>query len=100
MAKEGNSSLMFMTGVVLGSVVGAAVAVLFAPASGEEVRQKLALTGKKVVRDVKKNAQQVAVELEPKLDAMKKEFLDKVEEVKEGFDVGHKTVTKRPAPRR
>lgn len=89
-----------MSGVILGSVVGAAVAVLFAPASGDEFRQKVALKGKEVMKDVRKGAQQMATDLEPRLDAVKKEFLEKVEEVKEGFDFGKKNVAKKPVAKK
>ena len=42
MASNGGSSGGVLVGFVLGAITGAAVALLFAPASGEETRRKLA----------------------------------------------------------
>ena len=41
MAQQGNSGSVFMA-FVIGAVAGAAVALLYAPAAGEETRRKLA----------------------------------------------------------
>ena len=42
MANEGNSSGSILVAFLLGAAAGAAVALLYAPASGEETRRKLA----------------------------------------------------------
>jgi gas vesicle protein len=42
MAENGNSTSSFLVAFAIGAVAGAAVALLFAPASGEETRRKLA----------------------------------------------------------
>ena len=93
-AQKDNSSLVFMSGVVLGAVVGGAVALLFAPASGEETRAKIAKESKKAVKDIKKGAKELGAKVEPALEEVKKGISQKVEEVREGFEKGVKAVRK------
>lgn len=63
-----NNAGSLLTGMILGALVGAGVALLYAPQSGEETRKQL-----KVKAD----------EAKKKALAMKKEALEKAEEVKE-----------------
>lgn len=92
--QKNNDSLVFMSGVVLGAVVGGAMALLFAPASGEETRRKIGKAGKKAVKDLKKGAKEISEKLEPKLEEVKKEVVEKVEEMREGFEKGIKAIKK------
>lgn len=96
MAKnDGSNSLVFMSGVVLGSVVGAAAALLFAPASGEETRDKLGKKGKKAIGDVKKQAGKVGEQISPMIENLRSEVDEKLEEVKKGFERGVSQQTKK-----
>lgn len=90
MSKKDNDSLVFMSGIILGSVVGAAVATLFAPAAGNETRQKVALKGKKALDDVKEGAQKVSEKLAPTVENLRQEFDEKFEDLKKGFEKGVK----------
>lgn len=92
--RRDNNSLLFISGVILGAVVGGAMGVLFAPASGEETRDKIAKKSKKVMKEVKKGAQELGEKIEPALENVKKEFAERVEEMKAGFEKGAKAVKK------
>ena len=41
MSEEGNPIFAFLIGLIMGAVVGAAVAILYAPEAGAELRQKI-----------------------------------------------------------
>jgi gas vesicle protein len=90
--QKNNDSLVFMSGVILGAVVGGAMALLFAPASGEETRKRLAKTSDKAMKDLKKKVDEVGDRLEPTIKNVKKELAEKVEEMREGFEKGAKAV--------
>lgn len=49
----------FLAGFLLGGIVGAGVALLFAPASGEETREQIAMRANKVYEDGKEGAEYV-----------------------------------------
>lgn len=88
MNKNSNGSLAFLSGIVLGAVVGSAMGILFAPAAGDETRGELAKKGKKVLKDIKKSTKKVGDKIEPAIENVKKEVTEKFEEVRKGFQKG------------
>lgn len=88
MSKGNTNSLTFLSGVVLGAVVGGAMGILFAPAAGTETREKLAKKGKKALKDIKKSAKEVGDKIEPAIENVKKEVTEKFKEVRGGFQKG------------
>ncbi len=63
--------LRFMEGLVLGGLVGAAVAMLFAPASGEDLRGRFEDETNRIRNEVNQAALQRRLELRRQLDALR-----------------------------
>ena len=61
----------FLEGFVLGGVVGVVVALLFAPASGEELRLQMQNKAESIRSEVSEAAQVRRAELEQQLAAMR-----------------------------
>ena len=61
----------FLEGFVLGGVVGVVVALLFAPASGEELRLQMQNKAETIRSEVSEAAQARRAELEQQLAAMR-----------------------------
>ncbi|MDD3647002.1 MAG: YtxH domain-containing protein [Candidatus Dojkabacteria bacterium] len=93
MSTKEKGTIPFLSGVILGAVVGGALGVLFAPAEGKETRRKIALKGKKALKEVKDSAAEAGKKIKPALEGIRKGVVEKVEDVKEGFEKGIK-VTK------
>ncbi len=53
MAHEGHSGRTFLAGLAIGALVGAGVALLFAPQSGAETRALVSRKAKKLARDAR-----------------------------------------------
>jgi gas vesicle protein len=92
--QKDNNSLLFFSGVILGAVVGGAMGILFAPQSGEDTRLELSKKGKKLYKEMRKNAGEVGKKLEPTIREVQKQVGEKLDEVKEGFTEGIKSVRK------
>lgn len=63
--------LSFMSGVMMGAVFGATLALLFAPSSGDDLRMRVREEADRVQEEVKKAAAERRAELEAQLDAMR-----------------------------
>jgi gas vesicle protein len=61
----------FMMGVILGAMVGATVALLFAPEPGEVVRTELRSRGESLVADVRHAAESRRIELTNRLETLR-----------------------------
>ncbi|RPI32922.1 MAG: YtxH domain-containing protein [Chloroflexota bacterium] len=61
----------FLTGALIGSVVGATIAILLAPASGEELRAQMQERAQTLQTEVKSAAAARRAELEKQLAAMR-----------------------------
>ena len=61
----------FMMGILLGGLVGATIALLLAPDSGEELRGQLRSRGEGFFNDVRQAADERKIELRQKLDDMR-----------------------------
>ena len=63
--------LNFFTGMIMGGLIGASVAILLAPASGEEVRGQLQERSIQLRDDIKTVAVQRRAELERELENLR-----------------------------
>jgi gas vesicle protein len=61
----------FITGIFIGGLTGAIVAILLAPASGEEVREQLQERSIRLKDDIKAVAEARRAELERELTALR-----------------------------
>ncbi len=61
----------FLTGVILGALVGSTVALLLAPEPGEVVRSDLRTRGEALVADVRHAAETRRIELTNRLEALR-----------------------------
>lgn len=73
---RGSSVGFFLAGAVVGGAIGATVALLFAPQSGEETRKYLAKRAKEAGEDF----EDMRKSLEPKFKKAKKDFAKKLSE--------------------
>jgi gas vesicle protein len=64
-------TINFLGGAVLGGLIGAAVAMLLAPAPGEEVRGQIQSRAQQIQIELKNAAATRRAELEQQLDAMR-----------------------------
>ena len=62
----------FMAGLLAGAFVGAVLALLFAPTSGEELREQAQVRAEKVVDDVKQAVAEERKRLESEFEALKR----------------------------
>ncbi|HMB21292.1 MAG: YtxH domain-containing protein [Chloroflexota bacterium] len=70
------SAVKILTGVLIGGVVGATVGWLTAPASGVEMRRRLAEVGNDGMRSVREKVKTA----EGNVESRAREFMDKVDE--------------------
>ena len=66
-----NRFLSFLAGVITGALVGATFAILFAPASGEDLRIQIQERATYIQDEVKKAASERRAELEEQLATLK-----------------------------
>lgn len=60
---SGGRGVSTLLGFLAGAVVGAGLALLFAPQSGKETRQKIKETSEKMAGDIKQNYEKVSKEV-------------------------------------
>jgi gas vesicle protein len=65
------SARSFISGTLWGGLLGAALAILFAPASGEELREQMRARAERIQAEVNQAAVQRRVELEQQLAALR-----------------------------
>lgn len=63
--------ISFLTGVVIGALVGATLAILFAPSSGEELRLEMRGRAQQLQAEVKEAADSRRAELEQQLNTLR-----------------------------
>ena len=66
--------LSFFTGMLMGGLVGATVAILMAPSSGEEIRGQLQERSIRLKDEIKAVAEARRAELERELSALRKPY--------------------------
>ena len=86
MANEGSSTGSVLMAFVLGAVAGAAVALLYAPASGEETRRRLA----ERAREGREKAEQLAHEGREFINRQRENLTAAVEQGREAFERARK----------
>lgn len=67
-----NRFISFMSGAVMGALVGATLALLFTPAAGEELRAKMQEQALRIQEEVKTATETRRVELEEQLATLRK----------------------------
>ena len=72
------TSLGFMAGTIAGALIGAGLALLYAPKSGAETREDI----KKKVDELKKEAKEAKKKAKVKLEKAKKDAAEKADEYK------------------
>jgi gas vesicle protein len=82
MANEGNSAGTVLVAFTLGAIAGAAVALLFAPATGEETRRKLA----ERAREGREKAETLAREGKEFFQRQRENIATAVERGRESFE--------------
>jgi len=63
--------ISFMSGAAIGGLVGAALALLFAPSSGDEMRAQMQARIEQIQAEIKKAAADRRAELEEQLAALR-----------------------------
>jgi gas vesicle protein len=63
--------LSFLSGMITGGVVGAVLAILMAPTSGEDIRMQLQERTSRLRADIKAVAEQRRAELERELEVLR-----------------------------
>jgi gas vesicle protein len=86
MAQSGNSSGSVFLAFVIGAAAGAAVALLYAPAPGEETRRKLA----EKAREGRERADDFAREGRSFVERQRENIVSAVERGREAFDEARK----------
>ncbi len=61
----------FMIGIMVGSLVGSTIALLFAPESGETLRNELRARGESLAADVRHAAETRRIELTNRLESLR-----------------------------
>jgi gas vesicle protein len=59
--------MSFLSGAIMGGLVGATLALLFAPASGEQLRLQMQERANRIQQEVKQAAESRRIELEQQL---------------------------------
>ena len=86
MANNGNSAGSVLVAFALGAIAGAAVALLYAPATGEETRRKLA----EKAREGREKAEELAREGREFFNRQRENVTAAVERGREAFDKARK----------
>ena len=63
--------IRFITGAILGGLVGGAVALLYAPSSGVELQNRILTNFELLKKDIAQAAQQRRIELEDQLEKLR-----------------------------
>ena len=66
-----NRLLSFLSGAVMGGLVGAAVAIILAPSSGEDLRLQMKDRAQQIQEEVKTAADERRAELEQQLEVLR-----------------------------
>ena len=64
-------SLSFIVGTLVGGLVGATLALLFAPASGEELRGQIQDRTENLMADIRQAASTKRIELQERLETLR-----------------------------
>lgn len=78
---------------VLGALVGAGLALLFAPQSGEETQEEIRARAKKLRDAAEERVREAQVQLEERLDQAREGVQSRVGQVKEAVEAGRQAAT-------
>ena len=67
-----NRIISFISGAAMGALVGSTLAMLLTPASGEEIRTKMAEQVQRIQDEVKSATETRRIELESQLESLRK----------------------------
>jgi len=83
---DNNSGLAGLLGFVTGAVIGAGLALLYAPQTGKETRQKIKETSEKISADMKENYEKMGKEAKKAVEQVKVAAEGALENVKSFID--------------
>lgn len=97
MSENNNSGLNTVMGFMLGGAIGAVLALLYAPASGEETRRRIREGAENAKLRTKEGYDATLQEIEERIEALKKTLQDRKDEVKTAYDAGKEAYQKEKA---
>ncbi|MEK6725857.1 MAG: YtxH domain-containing protein [Deltaproteobacteria bacterium] len=84
-------------GFLLGGAIGAGIALLYAPASGEETRRRIREGAEKARVRTKEGYDAALEEIEERLEAIKNSMQEKKDEVRTAYEAGKEAYQKEKA---
>ena len=82
MSSEKNAGIVGLVSFLAGAAIGASIALLFAPQSGEETRKKIKDFSGKLADDVKEGYEKIAKEAKKSIESVKNSAEKAIETVK------------------
>lgn len=98
MSDERHSVLGSIITFITGAAIGAGLALLFAPQSGEETRKKIKDMGDKVSDEVKENYDKLAKETQKAIHTVKEVSDKAVTQIKSFIDGARENIKKEAVP--
>ncbi|MBF0291356.1 MAG: YtxH domain-containing protein [Nitrospinae bacterium] len=92
---SGGTNTIF--GVLLGGAIGVALALLYAPASGEETRKRIRDGAERAKMRTKEEYEAALEEIEERLEAMKSSVNETKDEVRVAYEAGKEAYRKEKA---
>jgi gas vesicle protein len=86
MSDERNGLLGTVFAFLTGAVIGAGLALLYAPQSGEETRKKIKEAGDKVADDIKANYEKISQEAQKAINTVKSASEKAIDQVKTFYE--------------
>ncbi len=78
---------------LVGALVGAGLALLFAPQTGEETQQEIRERARKLRSAAEERLKEAQETLEVRLDSVREELHERVDQIKEAVDSGRQAAT-------
>lgn len=97
MCGNNHSGMGTVMGFLLGGAIGAGLALLYAPTSGEETRRRIREGVDKAKLRTKEGYDAALEEVEERLEAVKRSIQDRKDEVKTAFEAGKEAYQKERA---
>lgn len=94
MCENNHSGMNTVLGFMLGGAIGAALALLYAPSSGEETRRRIRESADKARMRTREGYEAALDEIEERLEALKNAVQDKKDEVKVAYEAGKEAFQK------
>ncbi len=97
MCNNEHSGMNTTMGFLLGGVIGAGIALLYAPTSGEETRRRIREQTEKAKLRTKEGYEASIEEIEERIEALKRSLQEKKDEVKAAYEGGKDAYQKEKA---